>query len=59
MPDLIIVPCEIDVKLIVVIVPEKLDHMLVIAFFLRDLPDHVRMYELIYFLDWHVHPVVS
>ena len=58
-PDLVIEPCQVDVKLVVIIVAEHLQHGFVQLIFLHYGSDHVAVDELIYLFDGHIHPVVG
>ena len=56
--DIVVVPREVDVELIVVVIPQQLEHTVVQNVLSHHLLDHESMYELIHFFDRDVHSVV-
>ena len=58
MGHLVIVACQVDVQLVVVVVPHQLQHKLVIVLLLHKLTDHVGVDKLVDLLHRNVHAVI-
>lgn len=59
MPHLVVESCQVDIQLVVVVVPKQLEHAFIDPVLLHYGPHHVGVDELVDLLDGHVHPVVG
>ena len=56
---LVVVLGQVDVELVVVVVPQQFEHALIDSVLFHNGSHHVRVNELIHYLHWHVHSVVG
>jgi len=57
--NLVVVPRQVYVQLVVVVIPEQLQHTLIQLLLLHDRPHHVAVNKLVNLLHGHVHPMIS